>query len=580
MNKILLLVAMIAGLVSCQRESMMEEDITRVVIDPPQEEVQGSITGLITDQNGAPISEATISYQGNEFITDAQGEFTISNTVMYEDGTYLTAEKSGFFLGSRKFYPQANELNRVRIELIDNKDLSTFQTNDGGTVYLDEEQKSYVVFPNGDYLQDDGSRYTGEVRVQGVWLDPQLESTYYRMPGDLTGLTLEKEIKSLIPFGFAKVQLIGTNSEKLQLPEETQASIYFPVDASPNDPADLNLWHFDEQNGIWVEEGIAELEGAHYRADVEHFTFWNITQLSNTADLDIELVINNMSSIDAKLVLSGVNTPYKSIQRTSDSGKARFSIPSDTELELEIFYDCEDAVHTSIIEPLQGDNNPKMIELELTQELTLNGMATTCSGEPLDNGLVYVEMGAMKYLYRTTEQGQLEIEIPRCERTAYTVSLIDIENGKASNAFVPTTDDISNISICNDDVETGYSFDFQDIDWLEEMQEQAIHSWTVSTIAGTVDKKIFNPLIENKNDDSIYFSGAFVINPDEVTANYLLYFEADGFSIRGTCSVEKKNHSGLESYRFSGTSQQIRITDFNLFNNDITQASFNVVYYN
>ena len=37
----------------------------------------------------------------------------------------------------------------------------------------------------------------------------------------------------------------------------------------------MPLWYFDEQKGMWVEEGVATKQGNQYVGTVNHFTDWN-----------------------------------------------------------------------------------------------------------------------------------------------------------------------------------------------------------------------------------------------------------------------------------------------------------------
>ena len=43
----------------------------------------------------------------------------------------------------------------------------------------------------------------------------------------------------------------------------------------------IPMWHFDEDQGTWVEEGEATLVNGEYEATLAHFSFWNYDVPSN-----------------------------------------------------------------------------------------------------------------------------------------------------------------------------------------------------------------------------------------------------------------------------------------------------------
>ncbi len=185
---------------SCQREPMNSEPtVTDVIIDPPQESINGSVMGIITGNDGEPLANASVSYNGKGYVTDINGSFSIPQGELFRDGTFVTVHKDGFFNGSRTFYPIENEHTNIRIELINRNELGSFKTTQGGKVFIDEPNDAYVEFPAGQYLDSDGALYNGDIQVSGVWMDPNKETTYYRMPGDLNVLTSDKKIIFLSP---------------------------------------------------------------------------------------------------------------------------------------------------------------------------------------------------------------------------------------------------------------------------------------------------------------------------------------------------------------------------------------------
>jgi hypothetical protein len=52
-------------------------------------------------------------------------------------------------------------------------------------------------------------------------------------------------------------------------------TIDVPESQTATAPATIPLWFFDEEAGVWQEEGEATRQGDKYIGTVKHFTDWN-----------------------------------------------------------------------------------------------------------------------------------------------------------------------------------------------------------------------------------------------------------------------------------------------------------------
>jgi hypothetical protein len=81
----------------------------------------------------------------------------------------------------------------------------------------------------------------------------------------------------LYSYGILRVKLTGTNGEDLQVaPGKTAGlTVHIPEKQLATAPATIPLWFFDEETGVWKEEGEATRQGNKYVGTVKHFTDWN-----------------------------------------------------------------------------------------------------------------------------------------------------------------------------------------------------------------------------------------------------------------------------------------------------------------
>jgi hypothetical protein len=94
-------------------------------------------------------------------------------------------------------------------------------------------------------------------------------------------------------------------------------------------PESMPLWFFDEQKGLWVEEGVATKQGSSYVGSVKHFTDWNADKPSeNNGDLT-GLVHCNGIPMPGVLVRIGQTAAY-----TDQDGRFFRYVPIGIDLDV------------------------------------------------------------------------------------------------------------------------------------------------------------------------------------------------------------------------------------------------------
>jgi hypothetical protein len=71
------------------------------------------------------------------------------------------------------------------------------------------------------------------------------------------------------------VVLTSSLGDELTIDGSTKITYPIPSDMISNAPDNIPLWHFDESDGIWKEEGFATKVGSNYEGFVTHFSNWN-----------------------------------------------------------------------------------------------------------------------------------------------------------------------------------------------------------------------------------------------------------------------------------------------------------------
>lgn len=413
--------------------------------------------GTVIDKDHNPIPDVTITIGDDTAQTDANGVFVISDASVYTRFGYVKAEKVGYLTGSRSVVPSQGT-NKVTIILLEKSVTAT--VNSGSEEMVTLVNGSSVRLP-GNYVDENGTAYTGSLDVVLHHLDPADEDMPLQMPGMLYGANSNNQERMLQTYGMLAVELIGSSGEKLNLAEGSTAEITVPLDVSlqGNAPATIPLWHFDETYGYWVEDGEATLDGTNYVGTVSHFSFWNCDIPAEAVTLCVN-VTDESENMLSNLWVTMTSTVYGTRGGyTNQIGEVCGLVPRNETLGLNIYnYEvCNDSpIYTSTIGPFSSDsstnitipNNPDLI-LE-----TVTGNFNDCDGNPVSEGYVSLSYANQTFIDYVTE-GNFEIDLIRCtDNDTFGVEAVDYINLQTTDSlsytFTTPLTNLGTLSSCND----------------------------------------------------------------------------------------------------------------------------------
>lgn len=243
----------------------------------------GSVQGVITDLNNVPVSSATVTGGTATTTTDANGKFTLAKVQFTSDSVLVNVTKNGFFEGSKKFASATNTVSNAIIKLIPKAVSGTFSASSGGNV--NASGGGSINFNDGFINASNGNSYSGNVSVSATYLNPTDQNFSANAPGNISGVSNTNQPGVLQSFGVVAVELNDAAGNKLQLATGKTATITLPIPAAlqSNAPPSIHLWYFDNATGRWKQEGIATKQSSNYVGVVNHFSFWSVSDLSDTA---------------------------------------------------------------------------------------------------------------------------------------------------------------------------------------------------------------------------------------------------------------------------------------------------------
>lgn len=364
---------------------------------PETRAVDGSVTGFVVDRAGLPIADANVKMGNLTTTTDDYGHFFFNDVTLNARGTLVQVEKAGHYNGSRRFFAVEGQMNRVKIELISQSSTTgyLFDAAAGGTITTGTDVS--ITFPPNVIKKEDGTVYTGEVRVTADWMNPTERSTFDRMPGNLQGVNADGEEVVLGTYGMVAVELFGEAGEKLNIVDGNTATLSMPVpsELQANAPAEIPLWSYSEDHGIWVEESFATLSNGFYTGEVAHFSFWNCDYPYDLVEFTATIIdesgnpLNNYQVVISLAPTTGTGAGTGS-GYTCPDGTITGLIPANEALVLEIYGVCGELLYTENIGPFSDDVDYGTIGIDasILIQRTITGELVDCDGATIQNGLV------------------------------------------------------------------------------------------------------------------------------------------------------------------------------------------------
>ena len=260
-------------------------------INPP-ELVEGrmediALSGIVRDASGTPIEGVSIVSGSSAATTNTDGFFEFDQIQVVSvpnDRSVVRFSKAGYFDVVRSMNADDDAADGASWEVVmckkENNDFTSIKTYSSSSDQTLQAGEMKIDMPQDGYKVDGtGLSYTGKVKSEMVYLDPNNERFSEMMPGgDLAAVRSDNSSAQLVSYGMTDLNMYAENGDKLQLKDGCKAKLTFPIPAGmgENPPASIPLWSFNEKTGLWEEEGSAALQGNVYVGEVAHFSWVNL----------------------------------------------------------------------------------------------------------------------------------------------------------------------------------------------------------------------------------------------------------------------------------------------------------------
>ena len=372
------------------------------------------LQGIVTDINNNPLGGVQVS-TGSTVVatTDSDGRFIITKVGVVNKRAVLKFEKNGYFPLTRSGVKEKEMFVAAILHQKGNSEISvqkTFTSTSSATL---EVGNMKVDIPSSAIMKADGKEYSGAVKADMLYLSPDNEKFASMMPGgDLAGVRENGEASQLISYGMSDVIFTDAAGNPLQIKSGTSAKVSFPVPESMKDnpPASMPLWSFDEDKGIWIEEGVFTLEGGVYVGTAKHFSWINCDASEGAVTINGKVVDCNNEPLPNIAVYSDQTAVY-----TNENGEFSGVIPANKPATICVTFNGVTKVES--LPPYPAGSVVTVPTFHMPCMVKIKGKVVDCDKKPI----VGIKVSADITAIYTNSKGEYMIIVP--EYTPVTLRL-------------------------------------------------------------------------------------------------------------------------------------------------------------
>lgn len=396
-------------------------------INPP-ELVEGrmediALSGIVRDASGTPIEGVSIVSGSSVATTNTDGFFEFDQIQVVSvpnDRSVVRFSKAGYFDVVRSMDADDDAADGASWEVVmcrkENNDFTSIKTYSSSSDQTLQAGEMKIDMPQDGYKVDGtGAGYTGKVKSEMVYLDPNNERFAEMMPGgDLVAVRSDNSSAQLVSYGMTDLNMYAENGDKLQLKDGCKAKLTFPIPAGmgENPPASIPLWSFNEQTGLWEEEGSAALQGNVYVGEVAHFSWVNLDYPEDQG------TVYGYVKDDTGKILPGVRLNIGQLLTstvTQSNGYYSHIVPANTDFSItvkDLYYGGIDQ-KVSVKVPALSPGEKRQVDITLPHLVRVYGKVMNERGDGIRSAVWVQTEKAKTEVLQSDVDGNFSVYVPK-----------------------------------------------------------------------------------------------------------------------------------------------------------------------
>ena len=433
----------------------------------PSSMTMAKLSGFVTSEYGYPLSGVKVT-SGNEVAyTNANGAFSLNSINLVSGRAIVRFSSASYADVVRSVEFKEGEVWEVQMKYADTRSITPTVDNN---IVVDYSNNVKVDIPANSLVDGQGNVVTEPVTIRSTYLNPENEDFASQMPGgDLAAVRTNGSDAQLISYGMISIDATA-NGKELQLKEGSEATVTFPAaPAGMEAYNEIPLWYFDEEKGLWIEEGMATKQGdGTYVGTIKHFSWHNLDYPESRATVAVEVVDEAGKAIPFQKVIVG-----QTYGVTDVNGKFSTFVPTNTDFVVTV----KSADYANYSPEVKSENiNISQAGSERKIKLTLPTVSNL-SGAITNNGKGVLASVSLSYGGEETKPvmtdvgGKYYMKLPFNYKGAATINIITSDGTVyRRNIVLDGTDRAENFDVNPVSTETGtVTFTGTDIDLIVPM---------------------------------------------------------------------------------------------------------------
>ena len=291
----------------------------------PSSMTMAKLSGFVNSEYGYPLSGVKVT-SGNEVAyTNANGAFSLNSINLVSGRAIVRFSSENYADVVRSVEFKEGEVWEVQMKYVNTRSITPTVDNN---IVVDYSNNVKVDIPANSLVDGQGNVVTEPVTIRSTYLNPEDEDFASQMPGgDLAAVRTNGSDAQLISYGMISIDATA-NGKELQLKEGSEATVTFPAaPAGMEAYNEIPLWSFDEEKGLWIEEGMATKQGdGTYVGTIKHFSWHNLDYPESRATVAVEVVDEAGKAIPFQKVIVG-----QTYGVTDVNGKFSTFVPTNTD---------------------------------------------------------------------------------------------------------------------------------------------------------------------------------------------------------------------------------------------------------
>lgn len=216
-----------------------------------------SVSGIVEDNNGNVVSDATIESNGKTVSSDNSGSFSLKVKSSNSERVSYKIQKDGFFSFTGGVRYTKNQEARIKVSLTPRTLFGVVSAENGGklsdnNLELDFEPNSF------------SKSSSDEISVYANTILPDQDNFSTSMPGgDFSAIDNNGDDGTLTSTGAMVIEAEDSEGNTLDLEKLVKTKLKIPASLQTWAPDSIEVWLLNS-SGVWELEGMAVREGDFY----------------------------------------------------------------------------------------------------------------------------------------------------------------------------------------------------------------------------------------------------------------------------------------------------------------------------